>query len=196
MKPAAILYEELDRTLWITKHSRYNASHRLKRKNTLSIYSISILSVYVIAITLVAKYEFQVISTNLYDYASIVLALFILVISLTEASKNYMVSSERMFVCGNEIRDLLDELKKYAKKSDAECAGLEQLSCKYSSILKSCPENHDTIDFEFHKAQHYADFKGMNWYISQWYKLKYYLDIYWFYTLLIVLPPLIFLISI
>lgn len=47
---AKALFDELDRTMWITKHSRFNAAYRLKRKNTLSIYCIAILSIYALTI--------------------------------------------------------------------------------------------------------------------------------------------------
>lgn len=190
--PAAALYDELDRTLWITKHSRYNAAYRLKRKNYLSIYSIAFLSVYALSITLLEKYGFQVANSNLYGLISIMLSVFILVISLTEAGKNYGVASERLFVCGNEIRDLLDNLKKYNNKSNEDYDGIHDISQKYSNVLKSCSENHEIIDFELHKADYYMKFDGMNVFLSIVYKVKYHLNIYWFYSCLIILPPLVF----
>lgn len=190
--PAELLYDELDKELWHTKHSRFNACERLRKKNALSIYTISILSVYVIAITLLSKYGFLVKNSATYDFISILLALFILVLSLTEASKNYLVSAERLFNNGNDIKGMLGRLKKYSRKTDADFEGLDQLSKEYSAILKSCPENHDNIDFELFKARKYQDFKDMNLFLSIWYKSKYYIDIFWFYSLLIILPPLIF----
>jgi len=190
--PAVVLYDELDRTLWITKHSRYNAAYRLKRKNTLSIYSIAVLSVYALAITLLEKYEFHVTNSNLYGFISIMLSVFILVISLSEAGKNYGVVSERLFVCGNEIRDLLDNLKAYCNKNHQDHNGIHDISLKYSNALKACGENHEKIDSDLLKAEYYKRFDDMNPFWSMVYKIKFYISIYWFYSCLIILPPAIF----
>jgi hypothetical protein len=191
-EPAVLLYDELDRTMWITKHSRYNASDRLRRKHSLSIYTIAILSIYVLILTLFEKYGFQVENCDLYEFSSVLLALFILVLSLTEASKNYMVSSERLFVCGNDIRDLLDELKKYSKASEKDATSIESLSVKYSHILKGCGENHETIDFDLLRAQRPKYFNDLHWFPRTYFKVKYLFNIYGLYILLIFLPPFIF----
>lgn len=190
--PAAALFDELDRTLWITKHSRYNAAYRLKRKNSLSIYSIAVLSVYALAITLLEKYGFKVDYSNLYGFISIMLSVFILVVSLSEAGKNYGVASERLFVCGNEIRVLLDNLKKFNNKGSEDYDGIYDISQKYSNILKACTENHEKLDFDLHRAVYYKMFDSMNRFMSIVYKIKYYTNIYWFYFSLIVLPPVFF----
>ncbi len=192
VKSSVALYEELDRAMWITKHSRYNASDRLKKKHFLSIYTISILSVYVVFLSMSSKYGFVVKNEQVYELLSIVSAIFILVLSLTEASKNYMVSSEKLFLSGNEIRDLLDKLKKYSNKSAADLSGIETISAKYSHVLKACGENHETIDFDLLRAQRPTNFKGMNWFYSLWFRSKYFLNIYRFYFTLLFLPPLFF----
>lgn len=190
--PAVVLYDDLDRVLWITKHSRYNAAYRLKRKNTLSIYSIAVLSVYALAITLLEKYGFHVTNSNLYGFISIMLSVFILVISLSEAGKNYGVVSERLFVCGNEIRDLLDSLKAFSNKTHNDYSGIYNISQKYSNALKACGENHEKLDSDLLKAEYHNKFDDMNPFWSMVYKIKFYISIYWFYSCLIILPPAIF----
>jgi hypothetical protein len=191
--PAEALYDELDRTMWITKHSRFNAAYRLKRKNTLSVYSIAILSVYVLSITLLEKYGFQVNYGSLYGLVSILLSVFILVLSLSEAGKNYGVASERLFVCGNEIRELLDNLKKYSNVKEGDFSGIYDISQRYSGVLRACGENHEKIDTDLHKAEYYKNFNDMNSFLAIVYKFKFNISIYWFYASLIVLPPAIFL---
>lgn len=188
------LYDELDRTMWITKHSRYNASDRLRKKHSFSIYTIALLSIYVLVLTLFEKYEFEVNNSGLYEFSSVLLALFILVLSLTEASKNYMVSSERLFVCGNDIRDLLDELKKFSSRTKTDAAGIEDLSAKYSRVLKACGENHETIDYDLLRAQRPNHFDNLNCFVGFYLKIKYKFNLYGLYFILIVLPPFIFFI--
>jgi hypothetical protein len=179
--------------MWITKHSRFNAAYRLKRKNTLSVYSIAILSVYVLSITLLEKYGFQVNYGSLYGLVSILLSVFILVLSLSEAGKNYGVASERLFVCGNEIRELLDNLKKYSNVKEGDFSGIYDISQRYSGVLRACGENHEKIDTDLHKAEYYKNFNDMNSFLAIVYKFKFNISIYWFYASLIVLPPAIFL---
>jgi hypothetical protein len=191
--PAAALYDELDRTLWITKHCRYNAAYRLKRKNALSIYSIAILSVYTLAIAIIEKYGFKLAYCNIYGFISIMLSVFILVISLSEAGKNYGVVAERLFVCGNDIRDLLDHLKKYNNKRDEDYDGIYAVSMKYSNVLKACGENHENVDYDLLRAENYTKFDNMNLFLSVLYKFKFYITIYWFYSCLIILPPIVFI---
>jgi hypothetical protein len=190
--PAAVLYDELDRTMWITKHCRYNASDRLRKKQSFSVYTIAVLSIYVLVLTLFEKYGFKVENSNLYEFSSVLLALFILVLSLTEASKNYMVSSERLFVCGNDIRDLLDKLKKFSKESEADIHDIETLSVKYSHVLKACGENHGTIDFDLLRAQRPKYFDDLHWFFRIYFKMKYLFNIYGLYVVLIFFPPFIF----
>lgn len=186
------LFDSLDRTMWITKHCRYIASDRLRKKHFLSIYTISILSIYVIILSLLGKYGFSSRDANLYELLSITSAISILVLSLAEGGKNYNVSSERLFSSGNQIRDLLDELKKYKVDSENSISAIENLSKQYSHILKECGENHETTDYHFFKAQRAAEFKGMNLFYSLCFRVKYHLNIYWFYCALIFSPPFFF----
>ena len=186
------LYSSLDKAMWITKHSRYIASDRLRKKHLLSVYTISILSVYVIVLSLLVRYGFVPRNSNFYELISVISAIFILVLSLAESSKNYNVASERLFSSGNEIRDLLDELKKYKNDSEYDVSAIEKLSKKYSHVLKECGENHETVDYHLFKAQRVSDFNDMNMYYSLIYRGKFYLNIYWFYFVLMFLPPLLF----
>lgn len=120
------------------------------------------------------------------------LSVFILVLSLSEAGKNYGVVSERLFVCGNEIRDLLDILKKYSNATEDDFAEIYEVSQRYSSVLRACGENHEKIDSDLHKAEYYKKFNDMNWFWIIVYKIKFHISIYWFYVSLIILPPAIF----
>jgi len=84
--------------IWVTRGCYFTLADRLNRKARYSVISITILSFYVFVISLVTLVfgsilratDAQILST-----ASIILSVFIIIMTLFEYSKNYVADAER-----------------------------------------------------------------------------------------------------
>lgn len=186
--------EELSKRIWKTKGSRFNAARRLSNKNQFSITSISILSFYgiIIPIIQIVFASSQCLKlNNWFTFISIFLSIFILVLSLLEGSKNYQVKAERLYNNATKLATIYRDLE-YIKARNLEYSSLEKelknILDKYDRKIESCPENHDTEDYELFKAQHRREFE-INILESKWNIFKGYIRDYWLYWLFLIIPP-------
>jgi hypothetical protein len=186
--------DELSTRIWKTKGSRFNAARRLSNKNQLSITSISILSIYgvIIPIIQIIFASSQCLKlNNWFTFISIFLSIFILVLSLLEGSKNYQVKAERLYNNATKLATIYRDLE-YLKARNLEHSNLEEklknILNEYDRAIESCPENHDTKDYELFKAQHRREFK-INILEAKWNIFKGYIQDYWLYYLFIIVPP-------
>ncbi len=185
--------------LWKTKGSRFNAYRRLKRRQQVSIFSISVLSVYGISIPVIQA----VLDTSscprtndLYTVVSLTLSVFILVLSLLEGANNYAGKSEKMHTNAVKISSLYSELEILAIKDqnpDSLIEKVDDVQRRYSEIIKECPENHEPEDYLEFQIQHRREF-NLSLLKCFWVKTRSFLVNYWLYSLfVIVIPPFIFI---
>lgn len=158
--------QELDRKMWITKGVRFNAHQRLMSNYIWSIGTIAYLSILVIIITLIKYLPSISLSANqndVIDFSSIVLALFILILSLLEASKSLQMKAMEFHNCARDISKLYNKLRHTLTNSSDIDKGiiskqLVEIASEYDNILNRCQENHDHIDFDVFRLQHKEDF--------------------------------------
>jgi predicted nuclease with TOPRIM domain len=85
------------------------------------------------------------------------LSVFILVLSLLEASKEYSIKAERLFSCANEINDLMGNLK-FIQATVVDRTKLEydvkRINDEYHSLIKKVNENHDGIDYDIFRLSY------------------------------------------
>ena len=113
-----IVAEKLQKKIWITKGARFNAHQRLQNRHNWSIASISFLSAYVIAISLLAfipPISLSAKQNTIVSFSAIVLSLFILVLSLLESSKSYESKGREFHECGRQLSRVLDKLRSDVK---------------------------------------------------------------------------------
>lgn len=184
-------YNSLDKRIWKTKHARYLASNRLKKRNIWSQYTISILSVYVLALSIAPKYSyFTDISPDKINFINIILSICIIVVSLLEANNGYQLQSERLFNCANELNGLLQQLKSGRDFSDDISKDIQTVSKQYEAILHKYGENHTSYDFDLFKAMNPSDFQldGVKALLIPYYYIKYYTCSYFMYVFFILSP--------
>jgi low affinity Fe/Cu permease len=187
--------ESLKNRLWITKGSRFNAARRLNNKSQFSTTSISILSVYGIAIPIIQSLPniskcSQV--NSLYTAISTILSVFTLVLSLLDSAKNYPVKADRIYNSAVKIGVLEKKLEYLicCEADDEFRAKVQFISTEYNEILAECGENHDPEDFALFKAQHSKDF-NIKTISKNLIKLKVFVKDYWIYVFVLGLPPII-----
>ena len=150
--------DELDDRMWKTKGSRFNKYRRYKIKHKTSLFTISIITLYVFVINLIGycpDVVFSGIKSHLIPFLSMILSILILILSLLEASRNYQIKSERLHNCAIEITNLYGDLKILKDSEKVDHGVLSDINKKYKYILEKYPENHDPIDYELFKASHY-----------------------------------------
>lgn len=188
--------ESLNKKIWTTKGSRFNAARRLNNKFQFSITSISILSIYGVSIPIlqgIINVSKCPQLNSIYTAVSTILSISILVLSLLDSSKNYQVRADRLYNNALKIRNLHRQLE-YAINCELNNANfqkkIQDFSSRYEKLINECPENHDTEDYDLFRAQHREDFK-ISWMTGTCIRLKIFINDYWFYVFVLVIPPLI-----
>jgi hypothetical protein len=141
---------EFKRSVEITRDVRFQANLRLAIRQVASSYIISILSLYVISLSLVPNilslkpYQSQILLA-----CSIVLSVFIIFTSLLDSSQNFFHKGELLHSCARKVATINHKLKSIDVEKDP-AAALEQLNrlqIEYQAALDECPTNHDNVDF-------------------------------------------------
>lgn len=198
--------DELYDRLWKTKAARLNAYQRLSKTYYFSSYATSLLSVYVIVLSLLQPYNIITNSNNVKEitFASICVSIILLVFVLMESSMQYNLKAEKFHDCAKSISKLS---KKFEFVKENNLLSEDKKYKKYTAIQKNYDEiidlyeNHRPIDFKMfqsiNKLKNYKEdytlifnqkIKVGNF--NRWYiKLKYNHLIYIHYYVVIFLIP-------
>jgi hypothetical protein len=143
---------KLLKAFYFTKGSRFAAHRRLLKKHHLSVLSVSMLSIYVIAASLLPIFlgPLPGKSTNMLTLATVIASIFIIVLSLITAGQNYYTRAERMLKCAQKISELYYELEQSILCNSLNDAFIERMRGTYAAILNDYSENHDDIDFLYY----------------------------------------------
>lgn len=153
-------FSELNRRIKLTSKARYNASRRLTLKNTFSQWTLALISVALILISLVSASEIEIkFSRSYVDIMQIVFAVMILAYSLLLATGDYSARSVKIHRCGMELGRLAREIKPYEGNSE-ESAKYESFYNDYYNCLEKY-ENHENVDFLV------SDYTSIDWYGSE-----------------------------
>ena len=112
--PALSPADQLLSAMRTVKAARFNAAERLERKNTLSMFSMSIVSLYFVGLSV-----WQVVYAPLLDeptnrlvtLVSIMSSIFTLVLALIESMNDYKIKAHHMHTCALAVNDLYHEFK-------------------------------------------------------------------------------------
>ena len=173
------------RTLTAT---RFCAARRLERKHALSLFAMSMVSLYFVGLSV-----WQAIYAPLLDAAtnrlvtlvSILSSVFTLVLALLEAMNDYKMKAHHMHACALAVNDLYHEL---LMQPTAEASVVQGFRRRYNEAVRGCPINHARVDFLLALAERGAP-------LSQkvWAHVRYACDVYALYALTLGAPPLVLL---
>jgi len=145
--------EKLRTDAWRTSNSRYDAARRLKRRDLLATFSISMFSALTVAIAFFQKLYGPGPSTWLDNYLTaftVCLGICILVISLIEWGVSNGVRSAALYRNAEELnsfqRELSQKLVEFESKGILSIGEINTAREKYEQIKKSCEHNHSPID--------------------------------------------------
>jgi hypothetical protein len=189
--------------MWQTKGSRFIAYARLQRKHRLSLFTISLLSMYITAISvlLLSPNNFHLgVSPEALSLIAVIASLFLVVLAQHENSKNYLVRADHMHTCALEILSLYTKLEAklglaidQKKTADEIYEIKEPFINNYNNILMKYPENHDEVDYKLFCSDNPNVFKNYSGCIAQC-KLKVlaWLNDRWLYFLIMIIPLIFF----
>jgi len=147
--------DELLSKLWTTKAVRFEASKRLTEREFASRLSIAMLSVYVIAATVVELLLRQKkIEMMLFSFIGIVVPILILVLEGYEGAKDYRVRADRNHRSAQQVQMLHDRLARLVHTSIVTLNDLETIQDEYHKILGDFEEHHEDIDYTTVRASY------------------------------------------
>lgn len=177
-------FKKFDKKIWRTIGARFNAYRRLQRRQNASIFSISILSVYLTAEAFIPEGTLPPEAEKWRKAFVVLSAVFILILSLLEARKSYELKAERLHKNAIELNQLYDTFK-ISSSEDEKKKKIED----YHGLIVSCPENHEPCDDALFRASRGDDF-GIGCCKAVCIKTANFIHTYWLYATLVLLPPL------
>lgn len=196
--------EELNFKMWSTKGARFNCDKRLRTKGKASNVGLAIISAYLIIASLITVFNLKLgVSQELLNFTITGLSILVLVFTQFENAQNYELEAKTHHDSGLKISELYNKLRifKTLQKDPSDDEILDfanSITDKYENVL-STSGNHSSIDYnlflvkniEWLKKNEPDKIKSLNenkiW-------LLYYWNVYGWYILLIILPPLLFII--
>lgn len=142
--------KDFKRSVEITRDVRFQGNLRLSKRQRGSSYMVSILSLYVIAVSLLPNIlDLNHSQNQILLACSIVLSVFIIFSSLIDGSQNFFHQGELLHACARKIATIHHKLKMIDVQSNPETAKdeLEDLQKEYQKALDDCSVNHDNVDF-------------------------------------------------
>lgn len=181
--------DQLLRAMHTVKSARFNAGERLERKHMISLFAMSMVSLYFVGLSVwqaVYAPQLSEAASRLITLVSIMSSIFTLVLALIESMNDYKMKAHHMHACALAVNDLYHELK-LVRPDDV--AGVQDFRRRYNEAVRGCPVNHSRIDYLMAKSE-----QGMPWADKLWVRLRYALDVYALYGLCLLIPPLVLLV--
>lgn len=165
-----IALKDFERSVEITRDVRFQANLRLAARQRNSSYLISLLSLFVIALSLLPNIiALQTFQSQILLACSVVLSAFIIFTSLIDGSQNFYHQGELLHQCARKVATVHHELKNLDPENDYENAKtrLNDLQNQYRQALDDCPINHENVDFvkeQSYKPHHFPhNFSKNHW---------------------------------
>lgn len=143
--------------VWVTRGGYFTLAERLNRKARYSVGATTLLSFYVVILSLVILvFPDKVSPTNSkwITTGSLIISIFIIVITLMENSKNYALKAEYAGQSARELAFLFNQMEENELSSD-EFSHIK----KYNEILSRARVGHANIDYHGFQLSHPGEFK-------------------------------------
>jgi hypothetical protein len=152
---------DLRRRVEITRDARFQSNLRLERRNKASYLIISVLSLFVITLSLVPNiYILSPAATQALLALTIINSVFIIITTFLEASGNFVHRGEQLHRSARKIATVFNQLMLLTSDERKEKDKILQLQKEYQAALDDCPFNHENVDYDLIKATKPALFKG------------------------------------
>jgi hypothetical protein len=180
--------EQLLHAMHTVKAARFNAAARLEHKHALSIFALSMVSLYFVGLSVwQAIYGAQLSepANRLVTLVSIMSSIGTLVLALIDSMNDYKIKAHHMHACALAVNDLYQELQLV---DTSDIAVLQDYRRRYNEVVRGCPYNHARVDYLMARAE-----RGIGWQEKASTRLLYIFDIYALYGVCLIGPPLVLL---
>lgn len=155
----------------VTTKTRFHASRRLRLHSTLSTYSVVLISLSLILISLMQAYDLGLnINSPKVGLIQVFSSVAVLVYSLLIDKNDYSSLAEKMYACASKLGELKREMHPFVKQAHHDQQQYEYFVKEYHKIL-DLYETHSNNDFrgdyfrtKLEVPEHY-EIKGLQWLI-------------------------------
>lgn len=185
---AARAAEQLLAAMRTVKAARFNAAERLERKHTVSLFAMSMVSLYFVGLSVwqaVYATSLDAAANRLVTLVSIMSSVFTLVLALIEAMNDYKMKAHHMHACALAVNDLYHEFKLMPAPDPAL---VQEFRRRYNEAVRGCPFNHARVDYLMARAE-----RGVPWPEKAWARLRHAVDVYALHGFCLIAPPLVLL---
>lgn len=186
--------------VWVTRGGYFTLAERMSRKARYSVGATTLLSFYVVVLSLVILVfpeKISEVSSKWITTSSLIISIFIIIITLMENSKGYALNAEYAGQSARELAFLFNQMEEM-EECDPESNDLAHIK-KYNDILSQARIGHANIDYHGFQLTHPGEFKLTKW---KWlgvlalYTIEAVLE-YWPYALMVLGPlaPTIWVVS-
>lgn len=154
-------YSDLKRRVEITRDARFQANLRLERRQKASYFAISILSLFVILLSLLPNiFTLSNADEQILLALTIVNSVFIIITTFLEASGNFVHKGEQLHRSARKVAAVYNQLMLLTEKDKGEMEKILTLQKEYQLALDECAFNHDNLDYFLIKATKPSLFVG------------------------------------
>lgn len=132
----------------ITRDARYAARKRLTRRNERAYYLISMLSLFVIVLSVIPNvHDFSEDALQWLLLLTIVNSVFIIVTTLVDVGENYALNAYQMQQSARQLDDVFNEIFLASTANQSDPGWLSEMHLKYQAILNSSPADQHDVDY-------------------------------------------------
>ena len=190
------MFENLLNKIWTTRGCRFQAPKRLNEVNNWSTWTVNILTVYIISLSILSlnpPTSYSFLSGKTGSIFMICLSIAILLISVLENSKSYKLRADNMHRCAKELSSTYNEICQIRDGiiTSQIPERLIEIGNKYQATIDKYDDNHTDLDYTKFQAINFSVF-NLTKYQKFIIDLKYFFIVKGIYILLIIIPLLIF----
>lgn len=133
----------------VTRDARFQAEKRLLRRHKYSYYIISLLSLFVIIISMIPSIEVDLTTQQNQILLAITIlnSVFIIITTLMDGAGEYSLSAHFMNRSARELSTIFNALKLASDEQKMDPKFIKTQQDRYQDVLNDCPVNHDDIDY-------------------------------------------------
>jgi hypothetical protein len=179
---------QLLQAMHTVKAARFIAAQRFERKNMLSTFALSMVSLYFVGLAVwqaVYGAGLGEAANRLITLVSIMSSVFTLVLALIESMNDYKLKAHHMHTCALAVNDLFHELRLMPQP---DVTVVQDFRRRYNDVVRGCPYNHSRLDYLMARAQ--RSVPRSDKLIAY---VRYGMDVYGLYAVCLLVPPLVLL---
>jgi hypothetical protein len=180
--------DQLLHAMHTVKAARFIAAQRFERKHMLSVFALSVVSLYFVGLSVwqaIYGMSLSEPANRLITLVSIMSSICTLVLALIDSMNDYKIKSHHMHTCALEVNDLYHELR---LMQTADAATVQDFRRRYNEVVRGCPYNHTRVDYLMARVE-----RNVPWSDKLIAHSRYALDVYGLYAICLAVPPLVLL---